>query len=123
MTDMNKEPKTIWGSVPAPTADEIETAWDQMTKRHMTDPAIAEAGPSSGANRLRLTEFSQASPALFRHLDLLSRQFADVTGDPSDVKAYRAGMADFVELLGTVAINRQVNAIEAQFPPEIPEIG
>ncbi len=59
----------------------------------------------------------QASPALFNHLDLLGRRFVDVTGNVSDAKAYKAGMADLVEVLGTVAMNRQVDALEAQLPP------
>lgn len=118
MTDSNKAPRTIWGTFPAPSADEVEKAWGQILVRHQTDVAngVTPLGGSL-ADRVRLTEFMQASPALFNHLDLLGRRFVDVTGNVSDAKAYKAGMADLVEVLGTVAMNRQVDALEAQLPP------
>ena|GEM_PF-4628834 len=121
MADTNGELKEIWGSVPAPLADEVDEAWRMMTTRHMTDPAIGEAGRTSAANRLRLNEFIQASPALFNHMDLLGRRFADATGNPPDARAYSMGVADFVELLGTIAMNRQIKAMELQLPPVNPE--
>ena len=120
MAKKNETPKTIWGSIPAPSANEVENAWGQIIARMSSDSETGIAVAGSRQNRVRFDEFIASSPTLFNHLNLLSRIYADSHGNPELAKAYAAGFADFVEILGTIAMNREIDLIESNLPPNDP---
>ncbi len=118
------ERKTIWGSFPLPDGDEILEAWNQIARktnltavREGTVPQLYELGD-------RTEEFSAACPAITRTVEFLGEHTtkavqATSLDDNEKLRfAYGKGAADMLELLGTIAMNREAEAIMPDFPDD-----
>ena len=120
MTNQNNSPEsekpTLWGTFPLPDQDEIDQAWKQIIERRNATVAQTGMSPHGSEHRERFNELMEASPALRGMVDRLSFARAQTSVNPDSLKDYRAGVADFIEVIGTVALNRAFEGLGLEDP-------
>jgi len=115
MSDIERA--VIWGSFPLADGEEILQAWNQIANRTNNTAVMNDRVPMMSDLGDRTTEYVAATPPIGKFVERRSEQVGEALHSAEAILAYRRGAADLLELLGTVQMNRQFEAITPEIEP------
>jgi len=105
------EQEVIWGSVPVPTAGELQSAQRRLAQRMQETAEHRGTEPDGPGLRQHWYEFREASPAFDLWLESMVNRVVANEGDPDARRIYMYGALDVIEMIGAVAANRVFEGI------------
>jgi hypothetical protein len=112
-------PKTIWGEFPV-FQDETEVAevWNQIARRVNRTAELEGRIPRPSELGDRVREYLGLCSPLGNWASIRAAELAEKLDDQKAGFGYALGAADMLEMLGTLAMNREAEAIGKATPPE-----